>query len=137
MIKNVVLLISILCTSCVAANRDDYYAKLNSISGLNAVNCGEIQALTIDKQPLIQTNTCVSDSYINNLSFHATYIYQGHDTYTLHGFAYNKNNNTLYFVEFNRGFNMVATSKLTVEECKGAVFQGSVDVDYHALFSCS
>lgn len=130
----VILPVIILTSSCVGVSIEDYYAKLTAIAGENAIDCslfGGTRATTL------QTNTCVADSFQSNLPFYASYIQQGFDSYSVNGFAYDSLTKSLFVIHYsNIQPPYFPSSSLTVNECKGATLQGTVDSHYSTLFTC-
>ena len=113
---------------------NDFQALVKSSAGNNAIDCGFVNI----NENQLKTNTCITASFVNKLSFYSFYQFQGNDS--IGGKAiFSDKNNSLYFWDFDSdpmGQGRPDNGRITKEECLNAAFSGSVNVPSYELFSC-
>ena len=130
----------LLLSSCVPIDKTiflEFKSYLSSLSGRNSIDCGFVKY----NRDLIETNTCVADSFVNGLSFYATYLESGiaSISHRVGGLTFDNNLNTLYVMNYQRTVSAFFTLPgiVTTElKCVAPVYQGTVDTDFRSLFSC-
>lgn len=136
-----ILLFSIMTKACIqysgvsGTDFPDFRNQVSLTSGSGSLDCGQVES----NGSQLEVNSCVAESFVNKISFFAIYKEQGVDSFIATGIAYVSNSNTLYFMIFDSdpsGGGRSDNGRIDQTECKGAVFQGSVDVNYFEMFSC-
>ena len=114
---------------------EQFESRVSNVAGLDSVNCGPVEI----GQSSESTTLCVSEAFVNGVSFYAVYMQQGTDSTVALAVSMNSNGKMefwLYDSSTSGGGNS-GPSLISSSVCHEPMFTGQLQGNHYHAFECS